>query len=629
MNRRQKQILLLFLQQSQHIFSVQDIVDQFQCSEKTVRNDCKQIDEWLGLHTSLRLVRKPSVGIFLEGESKELQRVRSSFQKEIGQTPDISKETRQYKIMYHLLKQKQSYTIEDFTNMFYVSKEVIKKDLSEIVISFNQYHIKLIQKQKTGIKIEGKERDVRTALSKTTKYLIQQDSKTFYRSEIEQIHEIVKRTMKKESISLTDESIENIAMHVFVAIQRIKTKHSIQMNTKERTEIENYPEYKSIRQFITEIEKRFVVKFPKEEIAYCVLHIGSGKTPHSLQDEEEKHRSFVKQLISSVESYTGIFFTTDEQLFHSLQTHIRASFRRLEHGLRIENPMEQDIRRMYPYMFESVISALTTCNQSLSFSIPKEEAAYISLHFQAALERLARVDGNHKKIAIVCTMGMGISQLLKTKIERKFHSIDVVACIAKHELRELLETKEIDFLISNVDLESITVPYLKISPLFPKSEEERLQTFLENECNTDVHYPTIKELVKEDLIFIQEKGETKEEILRTIGEYMEGHGYVHSGFTTSMLEREKLSSTAIGNGIAIPHGNPEQVKKASIALLVFEESIDWGDDFVSLAFVLSYDVTETEKIPKLFQEINDITERNDFIEKIKQAKNKTDIYHCF
>ena len=69
--------------------------------------------------------------------------------------------------------------------------------------------------------------------------------------------------------------------------------------------------------------------------------------------------------------------------------HLYTTLNRLQYNLSVSNPMLHEIKRMYPYMFDMLIHELDDINQSLSLQIPEEEAAYLTLHFQAAMERLS------------------------------------------------------------------------------------------------------------------------------------------------------------------------------------------------------------------------------------------------
>lgn len=142
--------------------------------------------------------------------------------------------------------------------------------------------------------------------------------------------------------------------------------------------------------------------------------------------------------------------------------------------------MLNDIKKMYPYLFHIVIDALEDINQTFSLSIPEEEAAYLTLHFQAAIERFSYGKDKHKKAIIVCHMGIGMSQLLRTKIERKFHQIAVMDCIAKADLADYTARyKDIELVISTVSLEDLSIPHIVVSPLLESADEKKLSDFMD------------------------------------------------------------------------------------------------------------------------------------------------------
>ena len=54
-----------------------------------------------------------------------------------------------------------------------------------------------------------------------------------------------------------------------------------------------------------------------------------------------------------------------------------------------------------------------------------------------------------------------------------------------------------------------------------------------------------------------------------------------------MLEREKIATTYMGMGIAIPHGTSKAkgtVKKTAITMLQYPEGVDFGDEKAQLVF---------------------------------------------
>lgn len=81
------------------------------------------------------------------------------------------------------------------------------------------------------------------------------------------------------------------------------------------------------------------------------------------------------------------------------------------------------------------------------------------------------------------------------------------------------------------------------------------------------------------------KGKSKEEVIAQIGQLLYESGYVNTDYAEAMLKREKVFSTNIGNGIALPHGIEEvkdSIKKSGIAIMLFPEGTWWGEEEVNI-----------------------------------------------
>lgn len=80
-------------------------------------------------------------------------------------------------------------------------------------------------------------------------------------------------------------------------------------------------------------------------------------------------------------------------------------------------------------------------------------------------------------------------------------------------------------------------------------------------------------------IFLNEKPDTKENVIKRIGEIFCSQGYTNESYTQAMLDKEKVFNTYIGNELAIPHGIEESKKdilKTGLVLMTFPEGQDWG-----------------------------------------------------
>ncbi|GAB6099564.1 PTS sugar transporter subunit IIA [Halanaerocella petrolearia] len=100
------------------------------------------------------------------------------------------------------------------------------------------------------------------------------------------------------------------------------------------------------------------------------------------------------------------------------------------------------------------------------------------------------------------------------------------------------------------------------------------------------------ELINENLIEFGLKGQTKEEIIKSLAELINETGNLESldDYYKTLLEREEKASTGIGNEIAIPHGKSNSVKEPTIAFARLKEGVSWeaiDDQSVKLVFLLA------------------------------------------
>ena len=89
-------------------------------------------------------------------------------------------------------------------------------------------------------------------------------------------------------------------------------------------------------------------------------------------------------------------------------------------------------------------------------------------------------------------------------------------------------------------------------------------------------------------ILLGQKLATKEEAIRLAGQILVDKGYVEAGYIEKMLEREEMTSTFMGNFVAIPHGTDDakkEVKETGITIIQVPNGVDFGNgNIVKLIF---------------------------------------------
>ena len=112
------------------------------------------------------------------------------------------------------------------------------------------------------------------------------------------------------------------------------------------------------------------------------------------------------------------------------------------------------------------------------------------------------------------------------------------------------------------------------------------------------------------------KADTKENVIRAVGQMLVDSGYVKQSYVDGMLLREKTFSTYMGNGLALPHGVEEakrEIKQSGIAVMIFPEGVDWdgekakvvigiagvGEEHLEILSVIAEQMLEEENVARL------------------------------
>ena len=123
---------------------------------------------------------------------------------------------------------------------------------------------------------------------------------------------------------------------------------------------------------------------------------------------------------------------------------------------------------------------------------------------------------------------------------------------------------------------------------------------------------------------------TKEEAIRLTGKILVDRGYVESSYIEKMLEREEMTSTFMGNFVAIPHGTDDakqEVKESGIAIIQVPEGVDFGDgNIVKLIIGIA---GKGDEHLEILSNIAIVVSEEENVEKIVNASTKDEVLSFF
>lgn len=211
--------------------------------------------------------------------------------------------------------------------------------------------------------------------------------------------------------------------------------------------------------------------------------------------------------------------------------------------------------------------------------------------------------GKVKKVVFACDAGMGSSAMGATKFRNRVKA-------ARPDLTVI--NTSVDNIPADCDIAVVQTTLVeRAKKSAPQAQMVTIGNFLADPAldalyiqlttgdqavtenageNTDPVVPTAvpnKQIMTAEGIRLNQTPGTKEEAIQAAGELMCKLGYVDETYVDAMQEREKLVTTYMGMGIAIPHGTTQAkgtVKKTGIVLFQYPEGVPFGDEKANLVF---------------------------------------------
>jgi fructose-specific phosphotransferase system IIA component len=144
----------------------------------------------------------------------------------------------------------------------------------------------------------------------------------------------------------------------------------------------------------------------------------------------------------------------------------------------------------------------------------------------------------------------------------------------------------------------------------------------------------ITDILNESVVRTNLPGSSKEEIINAMIELAASQKQVTNKemMRTAILEREKIMSTGVGSGFAIPHGKTDAVSDIVAAFAITAQPIDYqslDDQPVRLVFLLVGRDNMVGPHIKLLSRISRLMNKEDFRKQLLEAETPKDILEIF
>ena len=660
-----KRKILSIVYHSKSPLQMEHIASLIGVSSRTIYSDVKDINYHFK-SLGMEIVSKPRIGTWLEVREGTDEKLKLEISKVINNTNYEKAYERVNYILKKLLMTNTFISMQEIADELYVSKATVNLEMGYIEETLKKSKLTFVKKTNHGIKVTGEEKNIRALLTKLLKYDrdvsiiltnneevdMQMDlklsyfiNKHFNQILIQYLMRFVSKILCEKKIRLSNERLTELVCQLLVSYYRLDIKQIISFSTDEVLQIINLSEFKIVKSFIANFEKESEIKTPIEEVAYITLFCIEDKVNIEEFNKPEKDiflnndkelMIILNEICNFVKESYNLRLQEDKQLIKGLKLHLAAAINRLKFGIDLNNPLIKEIKNNYPYAFQIAVGIEKHISDLFGIAMTENEIGYVTLHIEAFIEKNAIEKDKSIKAFVVCGTGIGVANLLSVQIKKQFPSINVIKLISglwiSREMNLLNDKETPDIVITSISLPILKVPVIQVSPIMTSKDlgaiQYQLDSLVKNIVgNENESYPMLKKYLNKEASLVDISIDNPLEIITLLSKNLENEGYVTKEFVKSAISREELSCTYLSNGVAIPHGYLQEVKKPAIIFAKLKEPINWGGNKVQLVFLCALNSKVGIDVENLFTELYEIVNNKDLLKKIKQINTKDNLYN--
>lgn len=597
MIERQKKIIELFLNNYDTYLNANEIAQHLTVSNRTIRSDIKYINN--DFLKSL-IISVKSRGYMLNTEDYEIDDINTLLKSLDEKDSEIL-----INLGYHLLMQNSAITLNKLEKEYHISRTKLLDYLSRIQAWCEKFNVQIEIKRKKGISISGSVNSINNAILHLNQ-LSEEDNSVedlilneLPKSHINIIFNIVQENLEKYRINTSAFKIKQLVIHLILIMKRKEPEKISWKIDQEALEI--------AEKCTSEINSKLKYNLNAETSKLFSFFISYHFNKFELGVEKIFIKSYINRLINLMEENVGVKFSEDKLLKENLYSHFSRTYLRLTKNIYLNNPLVNNIKKLYPFIFSVLFEVIETLHKESNITLSEDEITFLTIHFQSSIERN---EEEQFRVVIACYYGLGVSNLLDAKISKLNKQINVIDIIKLEEVNGydfsntdlLVTTNEID---KSKIMNDINV--LIVTPLFSKEDENKFKYYMNEKRNP---ISINNKLDNINIIVETDKGNYNNtlSIFKRVNEILKNNKAIENEYIDSVLEREKFSSTYIGNDIAIPHGNPEKVLKSHIIIFKSKKDIKWKQYNVNLVFFLAISKKDLAVAKSFIQSIAQLSE---------------------
>ena len=496
-----------------------------------------------------------------------------------------------------------SIKLEDLADTWFVSRATLQGDMVDVRERFQRYQLTLETRPRHGMKLFGSEVSIRACLTDLLWELSQPGplnpligEEAFDASVPTLLAGVLQETLTRHHVRLTDAGERFICLYGAVAVRRVSEGYPLADFSAEDVAQNVRDAARELANTMQQLAGKLLA--PAEEEWLCV-HLAARQVqdvdPGTISaDDDEALVNYILRYINQQYNYNLL---DDAQLRADLLTHIKTMITRVRYQIMIPNPLLENIKQHYPMAWDMTLAAVSSWGKYTPYTISENEIGFLVLHIGVGLERHYNIGYQRQpQVLLVCDTSNAMVRMIEAILQRKYPQLEIAATLSQREYEQREEIAE-DFVISTVRISEKEKPVVTIAP-FPTDYQldqigklvlvDRTRPWMLNKYFDEAHFQVIDTPMDQQALFA------------ALCQQLQQEGFVGAEFHGSVVEREAIVSTMLGDGIALPHALGLLAKKTVVYTVIAPHGIAWGDETAHIIFLLAISKSEYEEAMAIY-----------------------------
>lgn len=604
----------------QSVCSVESLAAKLDVSQKTIRNDIKELNCLLGGYACIS--NNKGTCKLIVFAPKGFTEIRNKIYKQ----EDLfnSSHTRMAYMFWQLMHAEEPYLTDDLSEEMKVARTTTIGDLNRLRKAIEKYDLKIKGKANTGLALCGDEFNIRL-------FILENIYEQLY------LNFPLGQTIREKLYDFQERlSMDALGFGFFyrffvVMIQRMESGHTIKKLKPKYEELYESSAYMIVDEFLNEIEQVKGYKISKEERLFLSISVAGMRTPANTAEIEQKISisegvaDLIIEILDRIKAELNVTVVANE-LFDDFVYHVFFMINRLKYGFHIYNPMVDDFKNKYSVAYKMAEIAKGVLEERVGIEMTEDEMGFLAAYFGVLLLE-QEPEKKRCKIAIVCGSGKIIGRLIENQLKKIFDvepEFEIFYGIFDENRKD-----DFDYIVTTTELHMDTkTPVIFMDEVF---DREYIQRKFENMRYLSEAGRTIRKgidslfmnLLDETRFFVLDQESSYDENVDRMARALTNQGELDAGFAQRVREREKYSTMVLDQNIAFPH-TKNMLSKLTLAMGVFPDMLK-DDKYGNIRIIILLGIPESMEddtvLVRLYDDILSIGKKPDVIPKIQKMES--------